>query len=125
MSNWITTNNDYGNWYNNSISTSPIRRYFRPTTLYYSRLNRTRVPRYNIPRVQPIKKKKIIIKIIKEIRELRLATEKSTCTISQDDIDEKSIIRKLNCSHCYHHDCIDQWFENNITCPLCMKKFIS
>ena len=31
-----------------------------------------------------------------------------------------SIVRKINgCGHVFHINCIDTWFESNITCPIC------
>ena len=30
---------------------------------------------------------------------------------------------ELNCNHKYHYKCIDNWFEDNNSCPLCMKRF--
>ncbi len=28
---------------------------------------------------------------------------------------------KLKCSHCFHRDCIDLWFEKKQTCPICVR----
>ena len=42
------------------------------------------------------------------------------CAICQDAITETDSCRKLNrCSHTYHVNCIDQWFQTNINCPTC------
>lgn len=42
------------------------------------------------------------------------------CTICQDSIDERQIVRKINyCSHYFHKDCIDSWFLRNVHCPTC------
>ena len=44
----------------------------------------------------------------------------SYCAICQDSIAETDSCRKLNgCSHSYHVNCIDQWFQTNINCPTC------
>jgi hypothetical protein len=42
------------------------------------------------------------------------------CTICQDDIDINQEIRILDhCSHSFHRDCIDTWFQGNVHCPTC------
>lgn len=41
------------------------------------------------------------------------------CVICQDIINYKQIYRKLNCTHQFHQKCIDRWFIDNTTCPLC------
>lgn len=42
----------------------------------------------------------------------------SFCTICQQDI-YMDIVRKLDCSHEFHVDCIDRWFVENKKCPQC------
>ena len=42
------------------------------------------------------------------------------CSICQQNYIEGEFIRKiLHCSHYYHQDCLDKWFENNVKCPEC------
>jgi hypothetical protein len=42
------------------------------------------------------------------------------CAICQDDIDANQEFRQLNhCSHSFHRDCIDTWFQGNVHCPTC------
>lgn len=42
----------------------------------------------------------------------------SFCSICQQDI-YMDIVRKLDCSHHFHVDCIDKWFVENKKCPQC------
>jgi len=44
-----------------------------------------------------------------------------SCTICISDCESGEILRKLNCGHKFHRDCIDTWLETNITCPVCKK----
>ena len=47
-------------------------------------------------------------------------TTEETCTICQDDIEANTQTRKINvCGHIFHKNCIDQWFERNVKCPVC------
>ena len=48
-----------------------------------------------------------------------LDTEYETCTICRENFENNSIVRKLNCNHIFHLNCIDTWFESNIRCPVC------
>lgn len=45
------------------------------------------------------------------------------CVICQENIQilpkPKCIMRLLECTHCFHIDCIDKWFTTNKTCPTC------
>jgi len=42
------------------------------------------------------------------------------CTICQDDIEMNQEIRQIDhCSHSFHRDCIDTWFQGNVNCPTC------
>ena len=49
-----------------------------------------------------------------------LNTTFTQCPICQENFTENSIVRKINsCDHIFHIGCIDTWFEENITCPVC------
>lgn len=42
------------------------------------------------------------------------------CTICQDDLPVGCQVRKIrSCGHQFHKNCIDQWFERNVRCPVC------
>jgi hypothetical protein len=45
---------------------------------------------------------------------------RNRCVICMENIDNNSIVRRLNkCNHYFHINCIDKWFETKITCPTC------
>ena len=42
------------------------------------------------------------------------------CVICREPFEDDSICRRVNkCKHIFHVNCIDKWFESNITCPHC------
>lgn len=59
-----------------------------------------------------IKRKRILEK-------MELYTGKSgSCIICYDDfLDTK--VAKISCGHTFHQDCIMDWFERKMICPLC------
>jgi len=47
-------------------------------------------------------------------------TTTNLCSICRVNFEENDTLRTINhCNHCYHINCIDRWFEENITCPVC------
>lgn len=44
------------------------------------------------------------------------------CSICLENLDYKSDIIELRCRHIYHKKCIQQWFERNNVCPICLFK---
>ena len=49
-----------------------------------------------------------------------LESEFESCSICMENFSPNSIVRKLNnCGHIFHVDCVDTWFETNMTCPVC------
>ena len=45
---------------------------------------------------------------------------KDNCSICLEGYEQDSIIRKLNCSHIFHKDCIDLWLlKESYKCPIC------
>jgi hypothetical protein len=48
------------------------------------------------------------------------AHESQTCSICQDTYAAGQGVRRLNqCSHEFHRECIDIWFQGNVHCPVC------
>jgi hypothetical protein len=43
------------------------------------------------------------------------------CVICFESIKNDSLCRMLSCFHIFHSRCIDQWLENNASCPMCQK----
>lgn len=41
------------------------------------------------------------------------------CSICQDELKQTDRIRRLQCHHIFHQDCIDKWIELRNLCPLC------
>ena len=42
------------------------------------------------------------------------------CPICRVNFEENDIVRKINhCGHMYHLNCIDNWFQEHSTCPVC------
>lgn len=41
----------------------------------------------------------------------------TTCSICQEQVECATRIRA--CGHCFHSDCISQWFTMNTRCPMC------
>ena len=49
-----------------------------------------------------------------------LSNENNVCSICHADFQENDIIRTINtCSHYYHANCIEQWFNLHNNCPVC------
>jgi len=47
-------------------------------------------------------------------------SEESMCSICQDAMPINQMVRSLNfCGHSFHISCIDQWFSQNVHCPIC------
>lgn len=39
--------------------------------------------------------------------------------IPQEEYDDSSALTKLPCNHWMHSECIEKWFNRDVTCPLC------
>ena len=46
--------------------------------------------------------------------------QEDNCAICQDPIDVNQTMRILrHCTHRFHQECIDTWFQSHVTCPTC------
>jgi hypothetical protein len=70
---------------------------------------------------------KSLIKKMDKVAKIKLKIEKRViinkeslhvCVICFSDINRNDKYF-LPCSHCYHHDCIQQWLQESRTCPCC------
>ena len=50
----------------------------------------------------------------------------NSCSICNEQLEINDIIRKINsCNHYFHQKCIDTWFSDNSTCPICRINLIT
>lgn len=54
---------------------------------------------------------------IAQATETHVRLTDTTCSICQEIVEEGTRIRA--CGHCFHAQCIDQWFQQNPRCPMC------
>jgi len=48
----------------------------------------------------------------------------NNCSICLEEFKNEDILKKLNCDHIFHKDCLQPWINNNNnnkTCPLCRR----
>ena len=50
---------------------------------------------------------------------LNISRTEDFCSICQDTIKKDVIVRKMNCGHNFHQECVDKWLETNKVCPIC------
>jgi hypothetical protein len=57
--------------------------------------------------------------------ETKTSDEEMICVICHNAIEKNTIYRKINsCEHCFHVKCIDEWLNQNSTCPTCRVELI-
>ncbi|KAF9980715.1 hypothetical protein BGZ65_004764 [Modicella reniformis] len=49
----------------------------------------------------------------------------AVCAICLCDYEDEEELRKMNCSHYFHKNCVDKWLKLNRNCPLCNKNLES
>ncbi len=54
-----------------------------------------------------------------ETRAAADVSAETVCAICMDHGNEETPWRVLRCSHMYHADCIDMWFQSHVACPVC------
>ncbi|KAH7520662.1 hypothetical protein FEM48_Zijuj08G0169600 [Ziziphus jujuba var. spinosa] len=55
----------------------------------------------------------------------RLRLELPECSVCLSEFEEGDKIRKLQCKHTFHRDCLDRWLQQYwATCPLCRTKVL-
>ena len=87
------------------------------------------VTRFGSPETESFMKKcrKTQIKNIGKYKKVIKDSEllEKTCPICLENFKEKEFYRTLDCSHCFHKKCIDQWFrKDHSDCPMCRTKVI-
>ena len=49
--------------------------------------------------------------------------EEEICSICLMSFQKNDLLRKTPCGHCFHQKCLDDWCENNLSCPVCRLEF--
>lgn len=44
------------------------------------------------------------------------------CSVCCESFKLNEFKRILECNHIYHGKCVDEWFRNNISCPICRRE---
>jgi len=52
-------------------------------------------------------------------------SDKESCCICLTEMEPKSVVKKLQCGHLYHLDCISHWLKINSVCPMDKKSIHS
>jgi hypothetical protein len=80
----------------------------------------------NIPSSTDNETRRLTLEEINNGCETKIHTgPEETCTICREPINDQSIIREIkNCRHKFHLHCIDIWFENRRTCPICRGEIV-
>ena len=124
MAQWQTSNNVYGNFYND-IQEYNYNIQEIDDDIYTHNLNNNIQESYAVNtnnlnnNITPITLEKL-----NKISKLSINKKKEyRCIICYDYIKKNSIVRTLKCTHKYHTKCIDRWFYKNNNCPLCMTIF--
>lgn len=50
---------------------------------------------------------------------------KEVCSICLEELKGVKRCRVLSCTHAFHDECIDEWAESNLFCPVCKQNLIS
>jgi hypothetical protein len=53
------------------------------------------------------------------------STLDSNCVICLKNCKKGEEVRKFQCCHIFHKNCIDQWMQEKLTCPLCRKNLFN
>ena len=70
---------------------------------------------YSNKRITPIRKPLILNN--KEVKDNELLKE--GCVICLEKYQKKEKVITLRCNHMFHQTCIEEWFKNGKSCPLC------
>lgn len=54
---------------------------------------------------------------VQQATETHIQTAETTCAICQESVTCATRLRV--CGHCFHGQCIDEWFTMNTRCPIC------
>ncbi|XP_043717623.1 RING-H2 finger protein ATL29-like [Telopea speciosissima] len=64
----------------------------------------------------------LVYSMVKDLRQDKCGLECAVCLAEFEDDDELRLLTV--CNHVFHPDCIDLWFGNHNTCPLCRRSLL-
>ncbi|KAJ4949956.1 hypothetical protein NE237_026788 [Protea cynaroides] len=65
---------------------------------------------------------KLVYSSVKDLRQDKCGLECAVCLLEFEDNDELRLLTV--CNHVFHPECIDLWFGNHTTCPLCRSSLL-
>lgn len=72
-----------------------------------------------------IEEKNPTISYKKNLLTKKSPSESKDCAVCLSDFEDGEMVRKLNCKHTFHRDCLDEWLQKYLaTCPLCRTKVL-
>lgn len=63
------------------------------------------------------------VKQLNNSSKIKINTDEFEC-FCLETVKSGEIIRTLICDHMFHQHCIDVWFEDNYTCPMCRRSLV-
>ncbi|OVA02924.1 zinc finger protein [Macleaya cordata] len=58
--------------------------------------------------------------VYSSVKDLRREKNRLECAVCLSEFEDNDVLRLLTiCSHAFHPECIDLWFESHTTCPVC------
>ncbi|KAF5794043.1 putative transcription factor C2H2 family [Helianthus annuus] len=63
--------------------------------------------------------------VYSSVKGLKIGKGALECAVCLNEYEDEETLRLIpKCDHVFHPDCIDAWFENHVTCPVCRANLV-